>query len=105
MSNLAFRVHFHSYELQSLVLPVEVRKPSLALGALARTDATFSVPPGTYFVTAKLPAGQELVSRVTLAENETVRVDLEPEPEDVSPHEYWEVDRFIQAPQPSSTQT
>jgi len=100
MSELRFATNFHSRELQSLALPVEVRKSNLALVARALSTQSVSVEPGIYHVTAKLPAGQELYSQVTVQEGVPATAMLELDPADVSPSESQEVQRYILGQQP-----
>ncbi len=94
-SKISFSCNFKSSELQSLSLPVEVRKPNLALVAQALTTQSVDLEPGTYYVTAKLPAGQQLFNQVTVFEGKPETVPLNPDPEDESPHEWLEKDTYI----------
>jgi hypothetical protein len=106
MSKISFSCNFKSSELQSLTLPVEVRKPNFALVAQTLTTQSVDLEPGTYYVTAKLPAGQKLFNQVTVVEGKPETVSLTPEPEDESPHEWLEVETYItgqQTTSPSST--
>lgn len=102
MSKISFSCNFKSSELQSLALPVEVRKSNLALVAQTLTTQSVDLEPGTYYVTAKLPAGQELFNQVTVVEGKPDIVTLTPEPEDESPHEWLEVDSYITGWQPAT---
>ena len=92
MSRLSFRLAFKTSEFQKLDLPVEVRKPNLALVARTLATQTVDVQPGTYFVSATMPAGQELYTQVTVGETD-VQATLEPEEE--SPHESHERQLFM----------
>src|SRR5688572_33239284 len=66
--------------------PVEVRNANLSLVARGTTSQTLEVGPGTYFVTAKMPAGQELISQVKIREGQSKKVcHLSPVPEDRTP--------------------
>lgn len=102
MSELSFLCNFKSSELQSLALPVEVRKPNLALVAQTLTTRSVNLEPGLYYVTARLPAGQELFNQVTISEDSPSTVILTPEPEDVSPNESLEVESYITGSQTTS---
>lgn len=95
MCTLRFHPNFNSLELQSLALPVEVRKPNLALVAKTVTSNSVQVKPGTYHVTARLPGGQELYNQVTIGEQEDYTIDLFLDPEETSPHESEEMNRYI----------
>lgn len=63
--------------------PVEVRKPNLTLVARGLCSAAVEVEPGTYYVTARLPDGQELASQVQVACEETT-VYLTPEQDELT---------------------
>ncbi len=95
MSELSFQCNFRSWELRALALPVEVRKPNLALVARTLSNQTVQVQPGTYYVTVKLPAGQEMLSRVIVGEHRETVAILEPQPEDASPNESLELQTYI----------
>ncbi len=102
MSKISFSCDFKSWELQSLALPVEVRKPNLALVAQTLTTQSVDLEPGTYYVTARLPAGQELFKQVTVIEGQPEIVTLAPDPEDESQHESLEVESYITGHLPAS---
>ena len=79
MSLLSFRLDLGSGDLSSLPLPVEVRNASRQI--IARTVTTRSVEvrrPGSYYVTARLPAGQELIGEVKLSAGQDETVVLGP---------------------------
>lgn len=97
MSQLHFECHFKSPEMRSLDLPVEVRKPNLALVARSVISRTVEVLPGTYYVSIKMPAGQELLQEVKLGKRSKT-VSLTPEPEDEAPDAAQEVLHFLQEP-------
>lgn len=103
MSKISFSFNFKSHELRSLILPIEVRKSNLALVAQTLTTQSVDLEPGIYYVTARLPAGQELFNRVTVVEDQADTVALAPEPEDESPHEWLEVDSYITGQSPASS--
>jgi hypothetical protein len=92
MSKLSFRLAFKTSEFQNLDLPVEVRKPNLALVAKTLATKTVDVQPGTYFVSATMPAGQELYTQVIVGDTDALAT-LEPEQE--SPHESHEQTFFM----------
>ncbi|MFN8468414.1 MAG: hypothetical protein U0X20_22845 [Caldilineaceae bacterium] len=95
MSQLSFRTEFHSSELQQLELPVEVRKPNMALVTRTLSTETVDVPPGTYHIVATLPAGVELYERAEVVADKATVVVLRPDPADVSPSESLEVQRYF----------
>ena len=95
MSQLSFRTEFHSAELQQLQLPVEVRKPNMALVTRTLSTETVEVPPGTYHIVATLPAGVELYERAEVVADKATIVVLRPDPADVSPSESLEVQRYF----------
>jgi hypothetical protein len=94
MSKLSFKLAFMTPEFQELDLPVEVRKPNLALVANTFATKTVEVQPGTYFVSATLPAGQELYTKVNVGSTDA-QATLEPE--EHSPHESHERQFFMSA--------
>ncbi len=64
--------------LSGVRVPVAVRTATLALYKQAEMPGTVELPPGTYVVTAKMPAGQELI-RVVKVGREAMRVEMTPE--------------------------
>ena len=52
MSMLSFESGFTSPELNSLDLPVEIRKPDLTVAARCLSSQPVELAPGTYYVTA-----------------------------------------------------
>ena len=80
MSQLHFELK--SQKLRSLDLPVEVRKPNLALVARSVISQPINIAPGTYHVSVKLPDGQELFSEVKVGKRPDTKVVLELEQED-----------------------
>jgi hypothetical protein len=93
--SLSFVLNFKTTEFTSLDLPVEVRKPNLALVARTLSSQSVEVEPGPYYVTATLPAGQELTQTVEVAEGEHASVELSPDTCDESPHELHEFAHFF----------
>jgi hypothetical protein len=93
--SLSFVLNFKTTEFSSLDLPVEVRKPNLALVVRTLSSQSVEVEPGPYYVTAILPAGQELTQTVEVAEGEHASVELSPDPGDASPHESHEFTHFF----------
>lgn len=94
MSRMSFRLGFKSTEMQSLDLPVEIRKPNLTLVESVLSSQTVEVEPGKYLVSATLPAGQELFSEVDVGDS-TATVVLAPDPADESKNENHEQQRFM----------
>jgi hypothetical protein len=95
MSKLHFKLDFGSSELISLDLPIEVRKSNLALVAQSTTSQSVELEPGTYFITTRLPAGQELSNQIKMRKGKDETVTLTPELEDRSPHEWLEVQHYL----------
>jgi glucoamylase len=78
-------------------LPVEIRHESLALLMRTTVQQSVNVPPGRYYVTSRLPAGQELFAQVDAAGDRNLVV-LEPDEADLSPHEYLATQHFLVGP-------
>jgi hypothetical protein len=95
MSELFFKTDFHSSELRSLVLPVEIRRSNLALVKRSDTSQSVDLDPGVYYVSAKLPAGQVLLDKVTISADAPSTVILAPAPGEQSPSESMELSLFI----------
>lgn len=93
-ASLSFHLNFKSYEFANVDLPVEIRKPNMGLVTRTLSSRTVNVEPGTYYVIARLPAGQEIISEVEVKANELKPVELKPDREDESPHEYHELQHF-----------
>jgi hypothetical protein len=92
---LSVGVQFRSSEFQSgLDLPVEVRRSNMSLVAAGLTAHPFDVPEGDYVVLAHLPAGQQLISKVTVSANGG-SVQLAPRKEEESPHENHETVHYL----------
>jgi len=66
------------------------------------TERTVDLNLGTYYITAKVPTGQELFNQVTIVEDKPGLVTLAPESEDESLHEWLELNRYITGQQPTS---
>lgn len=75
-------------------LPVEIRKPNFLLVDKGLTSETKELEPGKYYVTARMPAGQELSAEVVIKTGKTVNVALAPEPAEASPHEFQAEQHF-----------
>ncbi len=98
MPQVAFRLDFKSFELQSLDLPIEIRKLNATLMARPLSTEHIELPGGRYYATASLPAGQRLLSTFEVIDppvQDPLVVTLAPEPEDESPHEWEEVPHFL----------
>ena len=76
MSKVSFNLGFQSELLKHADVPIEIRKPNMALIARTFASTNFELKPGSYFVTAKMPAGHELFSKLEIAGDEAVVVDL-----------------------------
>lgn len=98
MNQLHFKCDFKSSAMRFLDLPVEVCKSNLAIVARSVISQPVEVPPGTYYVSVKMPAGQELFGEVKVGKRskKVVEVTLAPDPEDESPNESQELLYFLQ---------
>ncbi len=74
--------------IRSLDVPVEVRKPNMALVQRALASESIDIEPGTYFVSAALPSGEKLFTQVDIVEGSNVEVVLESEREPVG-EPFW----------------
>jgi hypothetical protein len=101
---LSFKLGFRSAEMNSLDLPVEVRKPNSALVARTRTSQTLDLSPGLYYVTTRLPAGQEITRPVELTADQENFL-LEPDPEDRWDNEWDEQRHFLDPPRSAGRTT
>jgi hypothetical protein len=104
MAKLNFQLQFKSSEFQSLDLPVEIRKPNLILVTKTLASKSVDVKPGIYFVSATLPAGQELYTQVEVHETGGTAF-LQPKPQEESPHESHERQLFISSVPPAAVTT
>jgi hypothetical protein len=107
MASVSFRLEFKTDELRALDLPVEVRKTNSTLIARALSSQTVDLPPGKYYATACLPAGQRLISPFEIdnvSAGTSIVVTLAPDPEDESPHEWEEVSHYLARPAASGGQ-
>jgi hypothetical protein len=84
MSQLRITCDFKSKTMRTLDFPVEVRKPNQALVARSVISKPIEVPPGIYYVTIKLPGGQELFEEVKVGKRAQTVV-LTPDSQDDSP--------------------
>jgi len=96
VTTLSFELGFKSDELRRLDLPVEIRKPNMALVRRALASEEVEVGPGTYYVGIKMPAGQESWVEVKVPEGDGYeRVRLGPEPDDEPESESEELRRYF----------
>jgi molecular chaperone DnaK len=81
MSTLSFNINLPTEKLKSLDLPIEIRKPNMALVKRTLASQSVGVKPGTYYVTVTLPAGQEISNTVEVGEgaHEVVVLTLDPD--------------------------
>ncbi len=87
--------------MNALDLPIEVRKPSSALVARTRSSQAVDLPPGVYYVTTRLPAGQQITRSVDLTGGSR-QLRLEPDPEDAGDHEWDEQRHFLDPARPAA---
>lgn len=100
MPRLSFKLGFRSTEMNALDLPVEIRKPNSVLVARARSSQTIDLPAGEYYVTTRLPAGQQITRSADLRAVEAHELALEPDPEDAWDHEWDEERHFLDRARP-----
>ena len=102
MPKLTFALDFSSAELANAALPVEVRR--IGPPFVQRTISTekLEVPAGQYFVSARMPAGQELGTLVEVSsKGATARLVV---PDELrSPHEWAELAHFTHGQRKSET--
>jgi hypothetical protein len=87
VSRLAFAIEYRGVPPRANELPVEVRRANLSVVKRCTSCDTIEIPPGKYFVSARLPSGQELETTVQVEEGAgdttaILRV------ESASPHEW-----------------
>ncbi|MGH9970325.1 MAG: hypothetical protein ACREBG_21390 [Pyrinomonadaceae bacterium] len=97
MSKLSFEIQFRSANDLSTSIPVEVRRPNLTLAATTLASDIIELEPGQYYVTARLPAGQELFDYVEVMEGRENKAVLESDPEQESPHEWQASQHYLVA--------
>jgi hypothetical protein len=101
-ATLRFQTKFHSQELSALELPVEIRAIDYMNSSFrpvrTLTSRTAMVAPGQYFVTCRLPAGQELQGYVDAVVGGDYLVELNADSADESPSESLEVQHFLRGP-------
>ena len=98
IGTLTFRTGFHSHELRGLELPVEIRAGDMRLVARTLTTKQIEVNPGEYYITSRLPAGQELQGYAEVQAGESQVVQLHLDASDESPAESMEVQHFLRQP-------
>jgi hypothetical protein len=77
---LHFNLGFRSQEMKSIPFPVRVKRPNLTVAAESVSSESVELEPGTYYVTARMPAGQELFGSATIQPGCDEWVTLTPEP-------------------------
>jgi hypothetical protein len=98
MTKLSFEIKFRSgNELSYVDVPVEVRRTNMTLAATGLSSESVELEPGDYYVTARMPAGQELYDYVNLVEGQPNKAVLSPEVEDESPHEWHASQHYLVA--------
>lgn len=106
MARVNFQLRFHSSEMNALDVPLEIRRPDSSLVMRIVSSEGADLPAGSYYVSARLPGGQRLAQPFTIAAAQTAPLDLQlqPDPEDESPHEWEGVSQFLQR-RPTRTAT
>jgi hypothetical protein len=98
MATLTFTLGFKTDELRNLDLPIEIRKPNSTLIARILASKPFErLRPGRYYASASLPGGQQLVKMFEMSDQD-LTIELAPEPEDESMHEWEETAHYLQTP-------
>ena len=62
MAGVAFQLAFKTSDMNSLSLPIEVRKTNSALIGRVLSTETIDLPAGQYYAVACMPGGQRLIS-------------------------------------------
>lgn len=83
MTRLSFALNLGNVLNRSLDVPVEVRKPNMALVQRTLASESIDIEPGRYFVSAALPSGEKLFTQVDVVEGRSFEVVLESEQEPV----------------------
>jgi hypothetical protein len=68
------RVRFSSANAARVDVPIEIRRPNMALAARVFSSADVDLVPGTYFVTALLPTCDSITKRVEVKESTSANV-------------------------------
>jgi hypothetical protein len=102
MSKISFSMNFKSSELNDAILPVEVRKPNLAVEKRGLSIEHLDIKPGNYIVSARLPGGQEISQFVEVGSLDQV-IQLKPLPAEESPFETHEAALFLGSQVPSQS--
>lgn len=98
MGRVSFQLRFQSAEMNALDVPLEIRRPDSSLVMRTLASDGVDLPPGSYYVSVRLPGGQRLAQPFTIAADQKAPLDLtlQPDPEDESPHEWEGVSQFLQ---------
>jgi hypothetical protein len=81
MTLVSFDLQFQGELPGAVDLPIEVRKPNMALAERTLSSQAVDLAPGTYFASVKLPTGQEISQQIQVGD-EPARVSLTQDPED-----------------------
>ena len=97
-AHLRFETNFSSPEMKAFLMPVEVRNAEFFVVGRATAPGSLVVDAqATYYVLARLPAGQEMARVIQVEPDEVKSVLLAPEPEDLSAL-YNEVSHYFGLP-------
>jgi hypothetical protein len=95
LETLDFKIKFHRpTELENVGLPIEIRRADFSLVKIGLTSEPLKLEPGEYFVVSKMPAGQELLSRVEIKTGEPSTAFLRLEENDESPRESEDIQHY-----------
>ena len=95
MTRLHFSPELKSRDLRQLDIPLEVRSDDLKIVGRTTSSQGLDVEPGRYFVSALLPAGQELTGLIDVHGELEATVQLAPDPGDVPPDERVERTHYL----------
>src|SRR4051812_17900919 len=95
MAVVSFQLGFHSNELNAADLPVEIRRrEGGSLVTRAVSSGSVSVPNGSYYAAADLPAGQRILAPFEIMGEQPQQVRLDVSEDERSPHESEELSLY-----------
>lgn len=94
MAELRFKLGFQSEGMRDLAVPLEIRRADSTLVKRMLSTESTNLDAGSYFVEARLPAGQVLSKTLTIGPDAET-VELDPDPADASPSEDVETFHFM----------
>lgn len=88
---------FPTQRLLNLDVPLEIRDEDMGFVARTLTSQSVKLTPGTYIVTASLPAGQRVV-KIVEAKKKREEITLTFPEQQESPHEWREIGHYFASP-------